>query len=204
MATQCTSSYACTYAFILHFLLLLHTWLVNNLLEEMVYTVYKKQRIVYFHSLGLRPPTIAKHLSEEGLKASCQGIAKFIQQYEQTGTIVRKPGSGRPTKITAEIKAIVEEQMQRDNETSAVQLHTLLQTKGHSISLPTILHCHSALGWTFCGSTYCQLIREANKQKRLEWAVEHQHNDFGNVIWTDEATVQLETHRRLYCRKFRQ
>ena len=168
---------------------------------QMVYTEYKKQRIVHYYFHGLRPPAIAKRLSEEGLKASHQGIAKFIDCYKQTGTTARKPGSGRPTKITMEIKAIVEEQMQRDDETSAVQLHALLQSKGYSLSLPTILRCRSALGWTFRGSAYCQLIREANKTKRLQWAIEHQHDDFGNVIWTDEATVQLETHRRFCCRK---
>ena len=170
----------------------------------MVYTNYKKQRILHFHFQGLRPPNIQKHLLEEGMKASRRGIAKFIHRFQKTGTIARKPGSGRPTKITAEIKAIVDEQMRLDDETSAHQLHALLQSKGYSISLPTILRCRTALGWTFRGSSYCQLIREANKVKRLEWANAHKRDDFANVIWTDEATVQLETHRRFCCRKFGQ
>ena len=170
----------------------------------MVYTNYKKQRILYFDFDGVKPPTIAARLREEGMKASRRGIAKFIHHYEQTGTIARKPGSGRPTKITAEIKSIVEQQMQRDDETSAVQLHALLQSKGYFISLPTILRCRTALGWTFRGSSYCQLIRDSNKAKRLEWANAHKQDDFDDVIWTDEATVQLETHRRFSCRKYGQ
>ena len=78
-----------------------------------------------------------------------------------------------PCKITAEIKRIVEEYMRLDDETTAYQLHRLLSEKGYSISLHMILHCRTALGWTFQGSAYCQLIREANKTKRLTWAQEH-------------------------------
>ena len=116
------------------------------------------------------------------MKASRRGIAKFLHRYETTGSIARKAGSGRPTKITTEIKAAVEQQMQLDDETSAVQLHAILLNKGYSISLPTILRCRSALGWTFHGSSYCQLIREANKTKRLEWAIAHRDDDFDDVI----------------------
>ena len=57
------------------------------------------------------------------------------------------------------------------------------------------------LGWTFRGSAYCQLIRAQNKEKRLEWAESYLHDGFEDVVWTDETTVQLETHRRFCCRK---
>ncbi len=90
------------------------------------------------------------------------------------------PGSGRPTKITEEVKKIVEEQMQKDDETTASQLHRLLIDKGHPLSLRTILRCRTGLGWTFCGSVYCQLIRHANKAKRLEWASKYWEDDFMN------------------------
>ena len=113
----------------------------------------------------------------------------------------RQPGSGRPSKITAEIRQIVVEQMRLDDETTVYQLHRLLTEKGYSISLPTILRCRTALGWTFRGSAYCQLIREANKVKRLAWAQEHLDDSFDSVIWTDECGVQMESHRRFACRK---
>jgi hypothetical protein len=45
------------------------------------------------------------------------------------------------------------------------------------------------------------MIREANKVKRLAWALENQDDDFDDVIWSDECTVQLENHRRFCCRK---
>ena len=98
------------------------------------------------------------------------GVHKFLRVYETTHTIQRRSGSGRPSKITPEIKALVEHQMNLDDETTASQLHQLLIENRILISLKTILRCRTQLGWTFRGSAYCQLIRNVNKQKRLEWA----------------------------------
>lgn len=97
------------------------------------------------------------------------------------------------------MKTLVEEQMHLDDETTAVQLHQLLKSKGYDLSLRTIFRCCTSLGWTFWGSAYCQLLQDVNKQKRLKWARACQGeaaDGFNNVIWTDECTVQLETHLR--------
>ena len=168
----------------------------------MVFSDYKKQRILFHHYQGKhKAPTIVRLLRREGLSASRQGVADFLKRFNNTGTIKRKPGSGRPSKVTAEIKAIVEQQMRIDDETSATQLHTLQNNRGYPLSLRTILRCRSSLGWTFRGSSYCQLIRNVNKEKRLEWAMENIGKDFSDVVWSDECSIQLSTHRRFCCRK---
>lgn len=69
---------------------------------------------------------------------------------------------------------LVEQAMRADDETTATQLHVLL---------------------TSCGV-----------RKRLTWARQHLdeflQTGFEDIIWTDETTVQLETHRRnSYCKK---
>ena len=51
--------------------------------------------------------TIQRLLKEEGLNASVSGILKFLKKYRKSGTIGRAPGSGRPSKITPEMLAIV-------------------------------------------------------------------------------------------------
>ena len=40
----------------------------------MVYSIYKKQRVLYLHSQGYRLPTIKKMLDKENLKFSRVGI----------------------------------------------------------------------------------------------------------------------------------
>lgn len=34
-----------------------------------------------------------------------------------------------------------------------------------------------------------------------DWVLKYLHDDFQNVVWTDETTVQLESHKRFCCRK---
>ena len=165
---------------------------------DMVFSDYTKQRIVFYYQQGLKAPSIASRLSEEGITASRVGIFKFLKSYCSSASIARRPGSGRNSKITDEVKKAVEEKMREDDETMAMQLHQLLTTCGYAISKRTVLRCRSALGWTFRGSSYCQLIRNCNKEKRLEWALRYQNEvagcGFENVVWSDESSIQLETH----------
>ena len=91
--------------------------------------------------------------------------------------------------------------MQEDDETSAMQLYTLLRSKGIRISRRTVLRCRTSLGWTFRGSAYCQMIQTANKEKRLLFARTFLTDDFENIVFTDESTIQLSSHRRFCCRK---
>ena len=91
----------------------------------MVFSTYKKQCILHFTSLGLKPPTIAKELQKEKIKCSRVSIYKFLKHFRETGSTGRKVGSGRPSKVTAEIKKIVDDQMRLNDETTAYQLHRL-------------------------------------------------------------------------------
>ena len=171
----------------------------------MVFSDYTKQRIVFYYHRRLKPPSISRRLSEEGITASRVGIYKFLRKYNISASIARRQGSGRRSKITDDVKKLVDEKMREDDETTAMQLHQMLTVRGYAISKRTVLRCRTTLGWTFRGSSYCQLIREANKAKRLDWALQYKDevaaDGFKDVVWTDESSIQLETHRRFCCRK---
>ena len=77
----------------------------------------------------------------------------------------------------------------------------MLAEHGHHVGETTALKCRTELGWTRRGSAYCQMIREVNKVKQLEWARKNKGDDFSNAIFSDETTVQTETHRRFCCTK---
>ena len=170
----------------------------------MVYSDYVKLRILFYYRKGHKAPTIYKRLRSEGLECTRESIHRFLKRYEIYRSIHRKPGSGRLSSITAVIKALVEQQMQTDDKTTAYQLHKLLTSLGYKVSVRTVLRCRKALGWTFRGSAYCQLIRDVNKVKRLTCVRENLNDTFDDVIWTDECTVQMESHRRFCCRKIGQ
>ena len=103
--------------------------------------------------------------------------------------------------LTNEVLTIIELLMQRDDETTAKQLVLLLGEMGITISRSCVLKGRRQLGWTSRGAAYCQLIRDPNKEKRVQWAKECLGDSFENVIRSDEITVQIETHRRFCCRK---
>ena len=165
------------------------------------FSEYKRQRIVSLWHDGRKAPTIARILAQEGLPASRQGVQKFLKKYTESGAIGRQEGSGRKSKITAEVRRLVDEKMVEDDETTAKELKKMLAEHGHHVGETTALKCRTELGWTRRGSAYCQMIREVNKGKRLEWARKNQGDDFSNAIFSDETTVQIETHRRFCCTK---
>ena len=54
------------------------------------------------------------------------------------------------------------------------------------------------VGWVSITPHYCQLIRDVNKVKRLQWCRQYadQVDKFENVIWSDECSVQIDTSRK--------
>jgi transposase len=65
----------------------------------MVFTEYTKQRILYYHSQGLRPREIVGALEGEGTAVSKSQVWRFLKRYEETGNTKRRHGSGRTSII---------------------------------------------------------------------------------------------------------
>ncbi len=130
------------------------------------------------------------------------------EEIQKTGSLSRRIGSGRPSKATAEIKRLVNQQMKLDDETTAVQLHRMLTDKSLAISLRTILlyvagpHLAGPLEEVLTTSTSVKLTIKSSI-KLLAWACEllDAGESFDNAVWTDENTIQVESHRRFCCRK---
>jgi Fe2+ or Zn2+ uptake regulation protein len=59
--------------------------------------------------------------------------------YKNTGSTMSRCGSGRMTKVTQRVKELVNQQMEKDDETTATQLHRLMNDTGINISLRTVL-----------------------------------------------------------------
>ena len=105
-----------------------------------------------FLSARYKASTISKLLKEEGIKASRRGILALSNGWNYSAS-------------TRQWKNIVNHRRnQRDSRAAdAVQLHKLLNKKGYPISLRTVLRCSVSLGWTFRGSSYCQLRRNSTE-----------------------------------------
>ena len=85
----------------------------------MVLSMYAKQRIVALRGQGMTNSDIASCLANEGILVRRKTVWAFLQCYKRT--LCRMPGSGRPSKATHQaVLSLVEEQMQKDNETTAL------------------------------------------------------------------------------------
>ena len=118
---------------------------------------------------GYKAPTICNLLKAENLSCTRENVFLFLKRYAENHSIARKPGSGRLSQVTAEIKALFEQQMHIEDETTAHQLHRLLQSRGYKISLCTVFRCRRYLldgnfAVAHTASWYAML------QKRREWA----------------------------------
>ena len=134
--------------------------------------LYTKQRAVFYAAKGLNASAISRALATEGLPYSPRSVSLLLRKLKAGQSLVRKRAVGRPRKTTQRVRDLIEEQMQRDDETTATELDRLLQGNGIKLSRSTILRCRRQLGWTYRGAAYCQLIREPNKLKRLSWCME--------------------------------
>ena len=101
--------------------------------------------------------------------------------------------------MTPDVIAFIDQKMET-NDTTAADLVTR-QSSGINlnISMTNVKGIRQKLGWLSSGKKYCQLVREANRTKRSEFAQRCIDEDetFTNAIFTDERTVALENHASL-------
>ena len=158
-----------------------------------------RERIRQLLAEGYTCSQVVTALTQEGIRT--QTVWRLEGHFKVQETITPLPKSGRPTKLTDVALQKIDAAMMQDDETTARELVTDLLGAGVSVSLSTALKGRRLLCWTRRGMAYCQLIRAENRNKWLDWAQEHLGAEFHNVIWTDETSVQMETHRRFCCRK---
>jgi len=70
-------------------------------------------------------------------------VYKMVQENWNYHMKAMKWGS---SKLTREIKQLIESNMRANDETTAMQLHQILTSCGYNLSKRTILRCRSSLG----------------------------------------------------------
>ena len=164
-------------------------------------SLYSRERIKVLLRDGASIAEIVDALKKEDIITCRQTVWRLQRHLDAHGSITPLPKSGRPTKLPGRVLQSIENSMQRDDETTGKELVSTVNRGGVSVSTTTALKAQRLLGWTRRGTAYCQLIRAPNRTKRLEWARQNFGGTFEDVIWTDETSVQMETHRRFHCYK---
>ena len=125
-------------------------------------------------------------------------MARIVKMLKTTGTVANLPRSGRPSKLSTEAKAFIDQQMRKDDEMTSGQIQKKLEKHDITVSSSTVRRSRKEQGWMLQRTAYCQLIRDANKVKRLEFTRQdlESGDTFQNVIFSDECSVSLEQYRR--------
>ena len=115
------------------------------------------------------------------------------------------PRQHRPKLLDRRHYNFIDDALISNDELSTRQLHTLLvqQFPDVKLSHSTLKRAKYELGWVITNPKYCQLIRDANKEKRLAWCKKmiEDGEQFEDVLFTDESSVMLERHRKKCYRK---
>ena len=163
-----------------------------------------RRRVISWYFRGFTVGDIIRKLEEENTITSKKTIYLLLSKYKQTLSVHDLPRGPRKM-LTVEHYCYIDEVLSQDDETTCVQLLSLLheQFTNINVSLATVKRARKDLGWVSSTPHYCQLIREKNKQKRVEWCRKciDENERFTDVIWTDECSVQLEPHRKTCSRR---
>ena len=89
--------------------------------------LYTRQRAAYYASQGMKAAAISRMLASEGLSYTTKSASVLLKKLSRGEGISRKVGSGRRGKVTDRVKALIEEQMQTDDETTATELQSMPQ-----------------------------------------------------------------------------
>lgn len=90
----------------------------------------------------------------------------------------------------------IDEAMASNDKLTARKLREKLEDRwpGIAVSLSTVKRARRYLGWVATRPKYCQLIRDQNKAKTFELCKKFEKDEFIDVVWTDECSVQLDNH----------
>ena len=114
----------------------------------------------------------------------------MVEKFKNTGLIKDKHRAPKPTILTRQYYEFIDEVMSKNDELTTHNLWLKLNENFPSLqsSLCTVRQAREDHGLVSTTPHYCQLIREANKEKCLKWCEEMRDTKetFSDVIWTDE------------------
>lgn len=169
-----------------------------------MYSYYLHKRIVWL-SKQYKGKALVAVLHKEGLNVSSSGVYYVLKCYKEIGSIFDRPRSGRPPILSGEALRMTDEWLNNNDEmTTTDELMHKLQEIDRHVSRATVACARLKLNWSAKPTRYCQLIRDVNKQKRVEFCQNllSSGETFHNIIFTDETMIQLlPAKRKIFYKK---
>ena len=145
---------------------------------------------------------IKRTIEGEGFKVSRKAIYYNLEKWQTHKTFANLPPRELkvPQDVTLEMLDFIDSCMENDDELTAPKLTEAVKEKFNvQFSVAKFKRLRKGLGWLCSKSKYCQLVKEVNRQKRLQYATRclELGDNFDDVLWSDECTVQLEWNGKI-------
>ena len=169
-------------------------------------SAHTRGRVVWMWRAGFSVMKIRERLLEEGIKVSRKSLYFLLKKYDQTNSVADLKRAPRGRLLGNEQFRFMDEAMEANPELTSRQLHGMVTEKFPDLrfSISTLKRARKALGWSAKRTHYCALISEINKEKRMTWCLDRIAEgdlELADVIWTDESSFQLESHRKITYQK---
>ncbi len=169
---------------------------------------FLKERIIEeITAIGYQPTQVVQNLKRRGYEVSKKTVCRYYWRNKSNGSLERKPGSGRPKKLSPVILAAVQSEMAKSDEKTAKELHqTIAAPLNLEIHARTLMRGRKLIGYDCKSTQYCQFVSQKNQLIREQWAKEQLEAikngyRFEDIIFTDETKIILNSHRPKCCRR---
>ncbi|KFM73360.1 Transposable element Tc1 transposase, partial [Stegodyphus mimosarum] len=129
------------------------------------------------------------------LNISRQTVSKLWKQFQNDGSVVRRPGQGRKRMTTASEDRYLALTARRNRKATARQLSSeLAAATGTVASRQTIYRRLNEKGLYARKPRVCVLLSSQKKKDRFNWCKEHQNwteHQWSHVLFTDESRFSL-------------
>lgn len=160
-----------------------------------------KLRVIQLYREGWRPYAIRRKLAEDREHVTKSSIQRIINDFKSGNflfeTTITVPQISFKTINNQDLKTI-DAALSNDCNLSARELQSILaEQNGTHVSITTVRKAIDAAGWVATAPRYCQMIRDKNKEARLQFCKDLITTDdrFEDVIFSDETTLQLHDNK---------
>ena len=127
-------------------------------------SVETRRKVIALYSRGYSVIEIRRRFLEDGTSISHRALYSLLKKYREKRTVLDLPRRKRERIITEQMKALMEDELNKNDELTSTGIKTLLSQKwpGLQVSLSTIKRVRKNMGWVCTRPHYCQLIREVS------------------------------------------
>jgi len=132
-------------------------------------SISNRKRVIILWCSGYSLSDIRRRLNDEEIEITLRSLQYFVAKFMKFHTIKDLPKAHRPRLLNNDMINAIEDSLRSDDELTARKLkETLARVFPNlpNVSISTMKRYRKKLGWVCTCPHYCQLVKEANKEKR--------------------------------------